>query len=120
MKALAWIKYGGPGVLELQEFKKPSPKDNEILIKIHASAVTAADCRLREFKVPKGFWLPTRLLFGLMRPRVPIIGMDISGEIGSVGRGVKHFNKGAKVYGTTGMRLGGNAEYVCSPEMRPW
>ncbi len=116
MKALAWTKYGEPGVLEIQEFKKPFPKDNEVLIKIHASAVTAADCRLRAFKVPKGFWLPTRLLFGLIKPRIPVIGMDISGEIDSVGKDVKYFKKGDRVYGTTGMRLGGNAEYVCLPE----
>jgi len=116
MKAIAWTKYGAPEVLKLKEFKKPSPKDDEVLIKIHASSVTAGDCRLRAFKVPMGFWLPTRLVFGLTKPRNPIPGMDISGEIESVGKDVKLFKKGDKVYGTTGMKLGANAEYTCLSE----
>ncbi len=116
MKAIAWTKYGAPEVLELREFEKPSPKNEEVLVKIHASSVTAGDCRLRAFKIPVGFWLPTRLVFGLIKPRNPIIGMDISGEIESVGEDVTQFKKGDKVYGTTGMRLGANAEYTCLPE----
>ncbi len=116
MKAIAWTKYGAPEVLKLKEFEKPSPKNSEVLIKIHASSVTAGDCRLRAFKVPMGFWLPTRLVFGLTKPRIPIPGMDISGEIESVGKDVKLFKKGDKVYGTTGMRLGANAEYTCLSE----
>ncbi len=116
MKAIAWTKYGEPEVLELKAFEKPSPKNDEVLIKIHASSVTAGDCRLRALKVPMGFWLPTRLAFGLMKPRAPISGMDVSGEIASVGKDVKLFKKGDKVYGTTGMKLGGNAEYTCLSE----
>jgi len=116
MKAIAWTKYGAPEVLKLKEFEKPSPKSNEVLIKIHASSVTAGDCRLRALKVPMGFWLPTRLAFGLIKPRSPIPGMDISGEIESVGKDVKLFKKGDEVYGTTGMRLGANAEYTCLSE----
>ena len=116
MKAIAWTKYGEPDVLKLKEFDKPFPKNNEVLIKIHASSVTAGDCRLRAFKVPMGFWLPTRLVFGLTKPRNKISGMDISGEIESVGKDVKLFKKGDKVYGTTGMSLGANAEYTCMSE----
>lgn len=116
MKAIAWTKYGAPEVLELKEFERPSPKNDEVLIKIHATSVTAGDCRLRAFKVPTGFWLLTRLAFGLTKPRMPIPGMDISGEIESVGKDVKLFEKGDKVYGTTGMRLGANAEYTCLSE----
>ncbi len=116
MKAIAWTKYGAPEVLKLKEFKKPSPKNKEVLIKIHASSATAGDCRLRAFKVPIGFWLPARLVFGLIKPRIPIPGMDISGEIESVGKDVKLFKKGDKVYGTTGVRLRANAEYTCLPE----
>ena len=116
MKAIAWTKYGAPEVLKLKEFEKPSPKNKEVLIKIHASSVTVGDCRLRAFKMPMGFWLPTRLVFGLIKPRNPILGMDISGEIESVGKDVKLFKEGDKVYGTTGMRLGANAEYTCLPE----
>ncbi len=116
MKAIAWTKYGSPEVLELREFEKPSPKKDEVLIKIHASSVTAGDSRLRAFKVPMGFWLPTRLAFGVLKPRKPIPGMDISGEIESVGEDVKLFKKGDKVYGTTGIKLGANAEYTCLSE----
>lgn len=116
MKAIAWAKYGAPEVLQLRDFKKPFPKNKEILIKIRASSVTAGDCRLRASKVPMGFWLPTRLAFGMTKPRVPIIGMDISGEIESAGEDVTLFKKGDKVYGTTGMQLGANAEYICLSE----
>ncbi len=116
MKAIAWIKYGAPEVLELRELEKPTPNSDEVLIKIHASSVTAGDCRLRAFKIPMGFWLPTRLVFGLTKPRNQIPGMDISGEIESVGKAVKLFKKGDKVYGTTGMKLGANAEYTCLSE----
>lgn len=116
MKAIAWTKYGEPEVLELKEFEKPTPKADEVLIKIHASTVTTGDCRLRASKMPMGFWLPTRLAFGLLKPRASIPGMDVSGEIESVGKDVKLFKKGDKVYGTTGMKLGANAEYTCLPE----
>lgn len=115
MKAIAWTKYGEPDVLKLKDFEKPSPKSDEVLIKIHASSVTAGDCRIRATKVPMGFWLLTRLAFGLTKPRKPISGMDISGEIEIIGNNVTLFKKGDKVYGTTGMRLGANAEYTCLP-----
>ena len=116
MKAIAWTEYGDPEVLKIKEFEKPAPKSGEVLIKIHASTVTAGDCRLRAFNVPAGFWLPTRLAFGLTKPRNPISGMDVSGEVESIGKGVTLFKKGDKVYGTTGMRLGANAEYTCLSE----
>lgn len=116
MKAISWTQYGAPEVLKFKEFDKPSPKNNEVLIKIHASSVTAGDCRLRAFNVPMGFWLPTRLVFGITKPRIQIPGMNLSGEIESVGKNVKFFKKGDEVYGTTGMRLGANAEYTCMPE----
>ncbi|CAA6819361.1 MAG: NAD(P)-dependent alcohol dehydrogenase [uncultured Thiotrichaceae bacterium] len=116
MKAIAWTKYGAPEVLKVKDFEKPSPKSNEVLIKIHASTVTAGDCRLRAFNVPMGFWLPTRLVFGLIKPRVDIIGMEISGEVVSTGEEVTLFEKGDKVYGTSGMRLRANAQYISLPE----
>lgn len=116
MKAIAWTNYGSPEVLKLIELEKPAPKKDEVLIKIHASSVTAGDCRLRAFKVPIGFWLPTRLVFGLTKPRNKISGMDVSGEVESVGSEVTQFNPGDLVYGTTGMKLGANAEYTCLSE----
>ena len=116
MKAIAWTKYGSPEVLKLNEFEKPSPKNEEVLVKVYASSITTGDCRLRAFKVPMGFWLPTRLVFGLTKPRKPIPGTDISGEIESVGKDVRLFKEGDKVYGTTGMKLGANAQYACLSE----
>ncbi|WP_022951280.1 NAD(P)-dependent alcohol dehydrogenase [Leucothrix mucor] len=116
MEAIAWTNYGSPEVLKLIELEKPAPKKDEVLIKIHASSVTAGDCRLRAFKVPIGFWLPTRLVFGLTKPRNKISGMDVSGEIESVGSEVTLFKPGDLVYGTTGMKLGANAEYTCLSE----
>jgi NADPH:quinone reductase-like Zn-dependent oxidoreductase len=116
MKAIAWTKYGGPDVLKLKEFKKPVPNKNEVLIKVFASTVTAGDVGLRSLKVPRGFRFLTQLAFGLTKPRKPILGMDFSGEVESIGGDVTLFKKGDKVYGTTGAKLGANAEYICIPQ----
>lgn len=116
MKAIAWTKYGAPDVLKVIEIEKPKPKNYEVLIKIHSSTVTAGDVRLRSSNFPVGFWLPSRLVFGFFKPRKIIPGMDFSGEIETVGRDVTLFNVGDKVYGTAGIRLGANAEYICLPE----
>ncbi len=116
MKAIVWTAYGSHEVLKYREFEKPFPKNDEVLIKIYASSVTTGDCRLRASKVPMGFWMLTRLAFGITKPRRPIIGMDISGEIELIGKDVELFKKGDKVYGTTGMKLGANAQYTCLSE----
>lgn len=116
MKAVRWTGYGAPEVLILDKFNKPTPKDDEVLIKIYASTVTAGDVRLRATKVSMGFWLPTRLAFALTKPRKQIPGMELSGEIEAIGKNVTLFNKGDTVYGTTGMALGAHAEFVCLSE----
>ena len=116
MKAVTWTKYGTPEVLELKELARPVPNPNEVLVKIHATTVTAGDVRLRATKVPVGFWLPTRLAFGLTKPRKAIFGMEFSGEVVLAGGDVTLFKQGDLVYGTAGMRLGANAEYVCLPQ----
>lgn len=116
MKAVAWTKYGKPDVLKIIEIRKPIPKENEVLIKIYSSTVTAGDARLRSFKMPIGFWLPTRLAFGIFKPRKIIPGMEFSGKIEATGKNVTLFNADEEVYGTAGMRLGTNAEYICLPE----
>jgi NADPH:quinone reductase-like Zn-dependent oxidoreductase len=87
MKAILYERYGPPEVLELREIPKPIPKDREVLIKVHATTVTAADWRLRSLNVPKGFGLLIRLALGTSRPRRPILGAELSGEIESIGRG---------------------------------
>lgn len=116
MKAVTWTKYGNPEVLKIQDIKEPTPKRNELLIKIFSSAVTTGDCRMRRFDVPKGFWLPTRLAVGVFKPRRNITGMDFSGEVVATGKDVILFKKGDKVFGSTGIALGTNAEYACIAE----
>lgn len=116
MKAVTWAAYGSPEVLKVKEVEKPTPKNNEVLVKVFSSAVTSGDCRMRRFDVPNGMWLPTRLALGLFKPRKEVSGMDFSGEIEAVGEKVSLFNKGDRVFGTTGMALGANAEYLCIGE----
>jgi NADPH:quinone reductase-like Zn-dependent oxidoreductase len=83
MKAIVCTKYGPPEVLQLKEVKKPTPKDNEVLIRIYAATVTAGDCEARAFKFPILFWFPLRIMFGLIRPRIRILGQELAGSIGA-------------------------------------
>lgn len=116
MKAVLCTKYGSPDVLQLEEVEKPIPKDNELLIKIHASSVTAGDCEIRGFKMPGWLWFPARIGFGIRGPRNKILGQELAGEIESLGKDVKRFKKGDQVFGRTGFGFGAHAEYICLPE----
>jgi NADPH:quinone reductase-like Zn-dependent oxidoreductase len=116
MKAIVCTKYGPPEVLQLKEVEKPTPKKNEVCIKNFATAVTASDCIIRGFKVPFRFWLPMGLAIGFRKPRKPILGMVLAGEIESVGQDVKRFQVGDRVYAFNIMRFGAYAEYACYPE----
>jgi NADPH:quinone reductase-like Zn-dependent oxidoreductase len=123
MKAIVCTKYGPPEVLQIQEVEKPAPKDDEVCIKILATAVTASDCIVRGFKLSR--WRPLGLMMGLVvgftKPRQPILGMVLAGNVESAGKAVTRFTAGDQVYGSTlsptnQIRFGAYAEYVCLPE----
>ncbi len=116
MKAIIYERYGGPDVVELKEVAKPTPKDNEVLIKIYATTVTTGDWRARSLNVPAGFGLMSRLFFGVSRPRQPILGTELAGKIESVGKDVSKFKVGDQVFAFSGAGMGCHAEYKCMPE----
>lgn len=117
MKAAIYKKYGAPNVVEVTEVVRPSPKDNEMLIKIHAATVTSGDARLRSSDFPPLFWLPARLLFGLFKPKKKILGHELAGVVEEIGKSVTKFKVGDAVFGTTTMlSTGSHAEYICLPE----
>ncbi|HEX8598561.1 MAG TPA: NAD(P)-dependent alcohol dehydrogenase [Chloroflexia bacterium] len=116
MKAIVATKYGSPEVLELREVAKPTPNDDEVLVKVHATTVTAGDSRVRSFTVPPSAWLPARLTLGLRRPKKAIPGMVLAGEVESVGNEVNRFKKGDQVYAYDITRLSTYAEYARVPE----
>ena len=118
MKAAVYSSYGSPSVLGLTEIERPSPKSNEVLIKIHVATVTAGDIRLRASDFPPLFWLPARLIFGLFKPKKKILGHEFAGVVEAVGDQVSKFTIGDEVFGTTTMlSTGSYAEYVCVPEV---
>jgi NADPH:quinone reductase-like Zn-dependent oxidoreductase len=117
MKAMVYEKYGPPEVLHLKEVEKPEPKDNEVLIKVHAATVTTGDCNARGFTfVPPGFGPLPRLMFGLKKPKIAILGTELAGEIEAIGGTVTLFKKGDKVFGIGSDRFGAYAEYTCRSE----
>lgn len=116
MKAIICTEYGSPEVLQIRKVEKPIPKDNEVLIKIYATAVTASDIFIRSSKVSLSLLVPFRLMIGLRKPRKSIIGLVLAGEIEAVGQNVTRFRTGDQVYGLTGFGLGAYAEYKCMKE----
>ena len=116
MKAIVTTKYGPPDVLQLREVEKPTPKADEVLIRIYATTVTAGDCEMRSLQLPFLYQLMLRLGFGFRRPRNKIPGTEVAGEIEALGKDVRLFKQGDQVFGSTGMSFGANAEYICLPE----
>jgi NADPH:quinone reductase-like Zn-dependent oxidoreductase len=114
LKAIVYEKYGPPEVLQLKEVEKPSPKDNEVLVKVYAADVACEDPMTRGFSFSLGlFWLPLRITYGLLKPKKKILGSEFAGEIEAVGKDVKQFNKGDQVFGVDLSGLGTYAQYKC-------
>ncbi|HJX19229.1 MAG TPA: NAD(P)-dependent alcohol dehydrogenase [Acidiferrobacterales bacterium] len=116
MKAIVYERYGPPEVLQLKEVEKPTPKDNEVLIKIHATTVTSGDWRVRSLNVPAGFGLIMRLVFGISKPKQPILGSELAGVVESVGKDVRNFKIGDQVFAFSDASMGCHAEYKCMPQ----
>jgi len=115
MKAVICTAYGAPEILKIKDIKKPTPKDNEVLIKMRATTATSGDARMRSFNVPPIFWLPFRLFIGFTKPKHGILGFDVAGKIEAVGKDVKRFKKGDTVFGSSQPFKTTYAEYVCLP-----
>jgi NADPH:quinone reductase-like Zn-dependent oxidoreductase len=123
MKAVVYTKYGPPDVLHVKEVDKPVPKANEVLIRVRAVAVNYGDIVARNFRniparkfnMPKLLWFPSRIYFGLRKPKRHILGNDFSGDIESVGKDVTKFKNGDPVFAYRGQKMGAYAEYVCIP-----
>jgi len=124
MKTMIYTEYGSPDVLHMAEMATPVPRDNEVLIRIHATSVNFGDLMARNFNavtprtfnMPFFFWLPARLAFGIGKPRNPVLGSEFAGDVAAVGKTVTRFKLGDAVFGYLGARMGAYAEYVCMPE----
>jgi len=124
MKAIVYTEFGEPDVLHLQEVERPGPKDNEVLVRVHAVSVNYGDIIARNFKnistgefnMPLLFWILARFGFGISMPKRKVLGNTFAGEIEMVGKDVKQFKNGEQVFGYTGEKMGAYAEYLCLPE----
>lgn len=112
MKAAIVERYGPPSVVRVIERPTPSPRRGEILVRVRSVAVTSGDARIRAARFPSGFDLPARLVFGLRKPRRPVLGNTFAGTVSALGPGVTDLDLGAEVAGMTGIRMGAHAEYV--------
>ena len=117
MKAIIWTKYGPPEVLKLQELEKSKPKDNEILLRIHATSVTMGDCEMRALRLSPALAFFMRIYNGIKKPkRITILGQDVAGVVEAIGKNVRIFKVGDQIFGSTGFKMGAYAEYTCLPE----
>lgn len=124
MKAIVFTEYGTPDVLKIKDVAKPTPKDNEILVKVYATPINYGDLLARnfgnltpsEFNMPAPLYLPARMSFGWNKPKINILGSELAGEVEAIGKDVTKFKAGDQVFAYLGMYMGANAEYVCIPE----
>ena len=117
MKAVICTKYGPPEVLKIMEVDKPSPKDNEVLIKVRATTCHIGDVKIRSFKdIPLWQKIPFRLYIGITKPKRSILGMELAGDVEAIGKNVKRFKKSNQVFASAGFVFGAYAEYICLPE----
>jgi NADPH:quinone reductase-like Zn-dependent oxidoreductase len=119
MKTIVYTEYGPPEVLQIEEMVKPIPRDNEVLVRVYATTVTIGDTIMRSLNIPRPRLerLLARIFLGIRKPKRPILGMELCGEIESTGRNVKRFRVGDPVFASTfAMNFGGYAEYKCLPE----
>jgi NADPH:quinone reductase-like Zn-dependent oxidoreductase len=116
MRAAVCTGYGPPDVLRLRDVPKPVPKDDEVLVRIRATTVSAADCELRRFDFAPWIWVPIRLAFGIRRPRQTVLGQELAGDVDAIGKDVRSLRKGDRVFAATGIGLGAHAEYICLSE----
>lgn len=119
MKAVIWTQYGPPELLAIKEVARPVPKEDELLINVHGATVTPGDCEMRRYDMHILFWLPLRIYFGLFRPKRPILGMELAGEVVETGKDVKNFKVGDRVFCSTGIDFGAHAEYKCVKDNGP-
>ena len=118
MRAVVYDRYGPPDVLRLEDVEGPVPKDDEVLVKVHATTVNRLDCATREANRRSGLALSfmSRLVFGLRRPKRRVLGTEFAGEVEAVGAAVREFAVGDKVFGTSGLSFGAHAEFMCMRE----
>src|SRR5712692_8952772 len=118
MKAVVYDRYGPPEVLRLADVERPVPKDDEVLIKVHATTVNRLDIHTREANASSGpaIALISRIVSGIRGPRQPILGSEFAGEVVAAGAVVTEFAVGDHVFGTNGLRFGAHAEFMCVPE----
>ncbi len=116
MKAAVYRQYGPPDVVRIEEVTTPTPRDHEVLIKTHATTVNSADWRVRSLNMPPGFGWLARPMFGMFKPRQPILGSEVAGTVVAVGSKVRKFKTGDAVFGFSGMPMGCHAEYKCMHE----
>ncbi len=118
MKAAVYHEYGSPEVIRIEDIEKPTPKDHQVLVRVRASTVGTWDCEARSFSFPLWFWLPLRIAMGIRKPRWPVLGQELAGEVEAVGKDVTRFKPGDRVFASVGLGFGAHAEYVCLSSRR--